>query len=247
MLVSFLSGLLAASFLLLGSIVPFVRKGHSEAVLHRIMAFGSGVLLGTAFLHLIPEASRSDPLKVGYGLAIAFLAIFGIEHATIIHACHKYYHEFLAHPEQFHSKLTSFVSMIAFLLHSLLDGLALAASFAISIPLGMATSAAVLVHQFPIGISLSSIFLHHKEKLSTALFRSLLVAISIPLGALLAYLWLEKINPSILSLILGFSAGSFIYIGATDILPEVHHKHDIWCFISFVIGIGIMYAAKVLG
>ena len=262
-----IGSILASVMLLAGSIVPLIKRGYSEQSLHRLMAFGSGVLLGTAFLHLIPEASKSDPLHVGYGLALAFLLIFGVEHGTLMHACHKYYHEYMEHPEQFHSKMSGVVSIIAFLLHSLLDGLALAASFAVSASLGMATAMAVLIHQFPIGVSLSSIFLHTatapkaaqeeqnaganqieiKGLRSDVIGKALLVAVSIPFGAVSSSPWIGKVGMESLALILGFSAGSFIYIGATDILPEVHHKHDIWCFICFTLGIGIMFLAKQLG
>lgn len=262
-----ISSILASVMLLAGSIVPLIKRGYSERSLHRLMAFGSGVLLGTAFLHLIPEASKSDPLHVGYGLVLAFLLIFGVEHGTLMHACHKYYHEYMEHPEQFHSKMSGVVSIIAFLLHSLLDGLALAASFTISAPLGMATSMAVLIHQFPIGVSLSSIFLHTaaapkvaqreedsgvkkieiKGLRSDVIGKAFLVAVSIPFGSVLASPWIGKVGMESLALILGFSAGSFIYIGATDILPEVHHKHDIWCFICFAAGIAVMFFAKQLG
>lgn len=247
--------LLAAFMLILGSIVPFIKRSYSERSRHRLMALGSGVLLGTAFLHLIPEASKSSPINVGYGLVFAFLLIFAVEQIAMMHACQDYYHDYVEHQEEFHSKMKRMVSFIAFLLHSLLDGVALAAGFATSLTLGIATSLAILIHQFPIGVSLTSIFLrpcHTNDKACLNLnkgiiLRALLTALSIPLGAILSFPWLAKFQAQSLAFILGFSAGSFVYIGATDILPEIHNKHDAWCFICFTAGIVMMFAARFLG
>lgn len=234
----------AAVALFLGSLFPLARAEHSKGVLHRLMSFGSGVLLGTAFIHLLPEAASHSTAMLGIGLAASFLFIFGIEQVTLMHACYKYYHECRINPGHFHRSVAGQVSFLAFLIHSLLDGLALAASFKISVTLGLAASFAVLVHQFPIGISLTSIFLHSQYTKQRILISSLLIAISIPAAALGVSLWLKGISPQLLSLLLAFSAGSFIFIGATDILPEVHEEHDMGCYLFFAVGMIAMFLAK---
>src|SRR5574342_414167 len=149
----FLSGLAGVS-MILGGLLPLKRKRWPQQALLRFMAFGSGVLLGASFLHVIPEAMTLSAARAGLGLAGAFLAIFAVEQFGLAHACPECAAERACrvHP-------MGWVAFSALGVHSLLDGLSIAAGFAASEALGSMAALAVLVHKVPTGISLAAILL----------------------------------------------------------------------------------------
>lgn len=242
-----LGSLSAALALFLGSVFPLLKIAWAQSVIHRLMSFASGVLLGTAFIHLLPDASAYNARYFGSGAILSFLLIFAVEHFTLMHACYKFYHEYPTNPEHLHTKIRGNVSFLAFLIHSFLDGLILATSFTFSASLGAIVSFAVLVHQFPAGLSIGSIFLGSKFSARQIGVYSLIIALFIPIGTLVSYAAVQGVSKDILGAFMGFSAGSFIFIGATDILPEVHEEQDLGCFLAFLAGIGVMALGGFVG
>jgi zinc transporter ZupT len=203
------------------------------------MAFGSGVLLGAAFLHIIPEAAALDGARAGLGLAGAFLAIFALEQYGLAHACPECVAEPACpvHP-------MGWVAFGALGLHSLADGLSIVAGFAASEALGMMATLAVLVHKLPTGISLAAILLGSGFSQWRSFFLTMAVAVATPAGALLSWGLLVQVAPRTLALILGISAGSFVYVGASDILPRLHQERSLTLFLLLVLGVTVTWVAR---
>lgn len=229
----FLYSLLAGTATVIGSLFVLYRAGGKRKDLYRLMAFASGVLLGAAFLYIIPEAMEQAGRPAAWGLVIGFAAFFALEQVTFSHACPEYCEDCPVHP-------IGLVAFVALALHSLIDGLALAAGFGVSTGLGLVAAFAVIVHEIPEGLSMTAIALAAGYGRKKALVLSLVVALATPVGALLAYTGVTGIAGSLLALLLGVAAGSFLYVGAADILPQLHRKQVQGTFALFMIGLGFM-------
>jgi zinc and cadmium transporter len=229
----FFYGLLAGTATVVGSLFVLYRAGWDRGGLYRLMAFASGVLLGAAFVHLIPKAVERGGRPAAWGLVIGFAVFFALEQVTFSHACPEYCEDCSVHP-------MGLVAFAALTLHSLVDGLAMAASFSTSAALGLVAAFAVIVHEFPEGLSMAAIALGAGYGRQRAFLLSLAVALATPLGAVAGYAGVRGITDPVLGLLLGVAAGSFLYVGATDILPQLHRQQDPGAFALFLAGLGAM-------
>src|SRR3989338_758192 len=131
---------------LLGSGVLLIRHEWSKSNIWRILAFGSGMLLGVSFIHILPEASSLAPDRAGMGVLTAFLLIFAVEGFTMIHSCSEFAEDCPIH-------IVGWTAFGALTLHSLIDGLAITVAFRKNPVLGEVVSSAILVHKFTDGLT----------------------------------------------------------------------------------------------
>ena len=110
--------------------------------------------------------------------------------------------------------------------HSLLDGVVIGAGFADSSAAGIVTSIGVSLHEFPEGLSILGILFHAGMERARAIAYSVAVALATPVGAIGGYLFLRTIGPGVLGALLGIAAGSFLYIAASDLLPETQRQRS---------------------
>ena len=126
--------------------------------------------------------------------------------------------------------------------HSFLDGVAIGIAFHVSSVVGAIVTAAVLTHDFSDGINTVSMILHHGGDRKQALKWLALDAVAPVLGVLSTFAF--SISESAVSIILAVFCGFFIYIGASDLLPESHHEHPTrWTTIATVLGMAVIYLA----
>lgn len=204
--------------------------------LHLILGFSAGAVIGVAFFDLLPEAielgaSRYDTGTITSLVALGFIIFLILDRFALMH-CH----------DDDHHHAHSTTSVLPLILHSLLDGVAIGLAFQVSIEVGAIVAIAVLVHDFSDGINTVGLILRNKGERKTA-FRYLLLDAAAPvLGALVASFF---ILPShILGIILSLFCGFFLYIGASDLLPESHHSHPtFWTTFMTILGITILYGA----
>lgn len=181
-----------------------------------LLSFSAGILLSFSFIHLLPEAVSETKSSYLWTL-ISFFAFYSIEHLLSIHNCQKE-KDCLPH-ETF-----TLVSWIGLLIHSAIDGVVIGAGFEVSQALGILSTLAVLLHEFPEGISTMSVMLYGGYKLKEAVIQSSLVAAATPLGALATFFLLRKVNSELVGILLAVAAGSFLYVAASDLIPEIHKK-----------------------
>jgi len=226
-------GLLAAFGNILGSIIPLLKKNISKKSLYKLMAFGSGILLGVAFMHILPEAMQIDAKLTAFGLTASFLLIFLLEHFVLVHSCPDSL-------EECPLQVVGTIAFLAILFHSIIDGIAITAGTKLSSKLGFIISFVVLIHKLPDGLTTSSILLASGYSRKKTLLFSLIVAFATPIAAIFSYMFVSSaIKP--LTFLLGFSAGAFIYVGAADLLPRLHKEKDLLCNMYFVLGLVIMF------
>lgn len=204
-----------------------------------LISFAVGVLLANALFNLLPEAILLNKDWPYYTLG-AIIFFFTIEHAITIHACSE--------PKDCEIHTSSLVSIIGIGLHSLLDGIIIAIGFEISPALGILNALAVIAHEIPEGIFTYTILKHSNNPESKNLLYTWIVALATPIGTIITLILIHNISPNILGIMLAITAGSFIYIGASDLTPELHHKSSFWNIVLIIFGILFVYTiGKFLG
>jgi len=217
----------------------WVSNRNLKEVADVLMAFAAGSLLGGAFFHLLPESLESISAINVFLLALAgFVLFILLESYLHWHRCK----ECDIHP-------FSYVILIGDGIHNFLGGIVLAASFLISIPLGIATIVAIIAHELPQQLGIFGVLVKGGFTRNQAIIRSFLAQSTIILGALCGYFLAGAIG-SFTSLLVPFAAGNFIYIASSDLIPEMH-KAEGWTklrsLLIFFLGIALMWALKIYG
>ncbi len=207
-----------------------------------LIGFAAGGLMGGGFLHLLPEALES----CGCGL-VFFYAIIGF---TIFFLMERYLYWRHCHNGVCDIHTFTYLNLIGDGVHNFTDGLIIAASFVTDIKLGIVTTLAVIFHEVPQEMGDFGILVYGGFSKPRALLLNFLCGLTAILGAIIGYL-LSSITEDISSFLISFTAGGFIYIAASDLIPEIHKQKDIKraniAFTAFILGIIFMALAKLIG
>jgi zinc and cadmium transporter len=225
-----LFSMIGGVFSLVGGMILLWKEALARKLSIYLISFAGGALLGAAFLELIPES-----LEIGETLAIesstviiftllGFLIAFLIE-GLLLQIHHHVNNHHTGH-EHDHGTLDTrpWLLLIGDSIHNFVDGFAITASFLASIPLGIATSLVVAAHEIPQEIGDFSIMIHAGWKKWRVVFWNIASALLTTVGALAAYAARDFLTPYIPHLLAG-TAGLFIFIAASDILPEFGHAN----------------------
>ena len=219
---------------LIGGILLLAKEKFALKISHFLSAFAAGTLLGTAFFDLLPEA-----VEGGEGLNIFFWALLGI---LIFFLLERFIHHHHDHPKG--QKNIVPLIVVGDSVHNFVDGVAIAATFLISIPLGVVTSLAVAAHEIPQEIADFGLMLHQGVKRGKVVWINLLSASAALLGAVLTFLFQERIE-GMLPAVLAITAGFFIYIAASDLIPEIHNRENrtiaFWETVMLLVGVLVIY------
>jgi zinc and cadmium transporter len=239
-----LSVLIVSLISLIGVLFIFLKKEALDNFLLFFVSLSVGSLLGGAFLHLIPEAFGDG----GFSLNISFLILLGIiiffMIENFVHWRHCHVPTSKNHPHHLGT-----MNLVGDGLHNLIDGLVIAAAYFVSIPLGIATTLAVIVHEIPQEIGDFGVLLYAGYSKRKALFFNFLSALAAMIGAIIGIIFSEK--SAIFSyIIVPIAAGGFLYIAGSDLIPEIHRKQEtgfsIKNLIGIILGILLMYALTFL-
>jgi ZIP family zinc transporter/zinc and cadmium transporter len=225
-------GLLAGFATIGGTMLVFYKEGWSRRNSVYLISFAAGIMLATSFLHIIPESMEvyeHAPLLVLVGVIIFYL----LESVVMLHPCHD---------EACEIHRMGIISWIGLTFHSLLDGVAIGLGFEISLQLGIVTALAVLLHELPEGIATTGILMHANLKRTKILLYSLAVALATPTGAVLAYFFLGRLPLEIIGILLALAAGSFIYISAADLIPQIHKRQHKINALILIGGVAVLMA-----
>lgn len=224
------------------SFFVYVNKEKMNKIVHFLLAFSAGSLLGGALLHLLPEASEFlNAESLFTSLLIAFTAFLLIE--KIIHWRH-------GHSEDCHIHPVGSVNFIGSALHNFIDGLVIAGAFVAGTNIGIVTSLAVALHEIPHKIGDYGVYLFSGHQHKKALIIDFISSLMIVVGGMVGYFALQRIE-IIMPYLMPIAAGGFIYIATSDLLPEVkkesNREKSILLMLTFVLGIILMYGIKFLG
>ena len=215
-----------------GALFLVSKKEIQSKKLLWLVALSAGALLAGAFLELLPEALEFVKPKTAFQVVLfAFLFFFILEKFLHWRHCHKA-------TCQEHS--FGYLNLFGDCFHNFLDGLIIAAAFLTDFKLGLATSLAVLLHEIPQEIGDLGVLLYAGFKPKKALLFNFLTALTAFLGAMLGILLSFSTYNFLIYLILPFSAGGFIYIAASDLIPEIRKTqsptHTLQIFAFFLLG-----------
>lgn len=210
--------------------------------LHLILGFSAGAVLGVAFFDLLPEAIElsSGVYDVGYITTVMALGFIGY---TILDRF-IFFHSHNTEGEHTHGKSTKrgVLGAGSLALHSFLDGAAIGLAFQVSSAVGVVVAMAVLVHDFSDGINTVNMILKNAGSKKQAFKWLLLDAVAPVLGVISTLFF--TLPESALGIILAIFSGFFLYIGASDLLPESHHGHPtIWTTMATILGMAVLYGA----
>jgi zinc and cadmium transporter len=201
------------------------------------VAFAAGTLLGDAFLHLIPQSYENGTVVTSFSIMGGILAFFILEKFIHWHHCHDIECEE-------HNRTFSYVILTGDAVHNFIDGMIIAASYLVSIPIGIATTMAVIFHEIPHEVGDFASMLYGGFSKTKALLYNFLAGIIAIFGALAVLLINSNLQNSSKFLI-PFAAGGFIYVASADIIPELHKStkiaHSIVQLICIIVGIFGMY------
>lgn len=225
-------GLSAAAANVVGALAVTSGRRWSVRALDRILAFAAGFLLSVAFVDLIPEAID----RGGRDAAIIALVSYLLVHLSQ-HTLGRHFH----FGEETHAvtRMVSRSALIGLLLHTFVDGVAVASGLLVSGPVGALVFLGVLLHKFPEGLAISSLFLAAGASRATALMAAAALGVATILGVVLtdAFAGLQSSG-------LAISAGVTIYVGASNLVPEIQARGGWETPISFVAGCGAYFAAR---
>ena len=193
--------------------------------LHLILGFSAGAVLGVALFDLLPEAfslagKHYAAATVTLFVAAGFFTFLFLSRVLLLHPEDE---EHAADDHHHHSHRQGTLGAASLSLHSFLDGVGIGLAFKVSTTVGVVVAAAVLAHDFSDGINTVSVILKNRGKGIRALKWLLLDAVAPLLGVASTYLF--TLSDTQLGIVLSVFCGFFLYIGASDLLPESHHRH----------------------
>jgi|TARA_Y100000310_G_scaffold341861_1_gene442560 zinc and cadmium transporter len=242
---SLISVIIVSLISFVGILTISIKADKLNKILLYMVSFSAGALFGDAFIHLLPEVVE----ETGFSLGISFYLMFGIAFSFIVE---KFIHWRHCHIPTSKEHVHPFAMMNLFgdAVHNFIDGVIIGASYLVSIPVGIATTIAVILHELPQEIGDFGVLLYGGFSKWKALFFNFITALTAVFGAvvsLLISLYVENIT----TVLVPFAAGTFIYIAGSDLIPELHKevevKKSLLQFIAIVFGVLVMLALLVLG
>lgn len=234
---SLLSTLIISLLSLIGLFLVFIKSKNLQKITLFLVSFAVGGLLGDAFVHLIPQSFEFFKNKsiASLFILIGILIFFVLEKILRWHHCH----EVDCHQEEKHVVT---LNLVGDSVHNFIDGALIAASFQVSIFVGLTTTLAVILHEIPQEIGDFGIMIHHGLSVKKTVFYNFITSLTSFLGVLIVFL----LNYDFYSYLIPLTAGGFIYLALTDLTPELH-RHDpkisitLTQLTSIILGLGLMF------
>ena len=223
---------------LIGIFSLSLNQERLKKILLFLVSFAVGGLFGDAFIHLLPQSFEMLGAILSTSLFIIFgiFSFFALEKFIRWRHCHIPTSEMHPHP-------VVTMNLIGDGVHNLIDGMLIGASYCVSIPIGIATTLAVVLHEIPQEIGDFGVLVHGGLSVKKALAFNFLSAVTAILGALISLVIGPHLADYSLSL-LPITAGGFIYIAGSDLIPELQHEvklsNSILQFSSIILGVGVM-------
>jgi zinc and cadmium transporter len=236
-----LGGVAMSTIALVGSVTLVLRELTLQKVLLPLVAFAAGSMIGGALFHMLPASLVNlSPQTTFAWVAAGFALFFALEQFLHWHHCHRA-------SAQCRKPLTYLV-LVGDGLHNLLGGLASAGVFLVDIRLGIAAWLAAAAHEVPQELGDFAVLIHGGWKKRSALLFNLLSGSTFLVGGLVAYAASKRFD---VGWLVPLAAGNFLYIGASDLVPEVNKGHSLGTsvahFACFLAGLGGLYALTALG
>ena len=251
-LISALTSTLVVSLLSLGGIFALSLR---ERTLHRILfvlvAFSAGSILGAAYFDLLPEALELvEESSVFVYITLGFVLFFFLERFIYWYRGHGHEADISDQiAEKAATKRFAYLNLVGDGIHNFIDGMVIAVSYLIGFPVGLATTIAVIFHELPQEIGDYGILVYAGFKRNRALLLNFVVALAVVVGGVFAAFFIETVQ-ALTGLLIALSAGGFIYLAASELVPELHKERDfkrsVVQFAIFMLGIVLIWSLGVI-
>lgn len=251
---AFTSVVLVSLISLIGLATFAVSIKHLHKALIFMVSFAAGGLFGDAFIHLLPKIVEEQ----GFSLSIALFVLLGIVMFFIVEKiihwkhCHQHHHHHLHNDEKTHRDHLhpfAWMNLLGDAVHNFIDGIIIGASYLASIPVGIATTIAVAMHEIPQEIGDFAVLLKGGFSKRKALMFNFFSALTALFGLIIVFS-LNNLVRKINLFVIPFAVGGFIYIAGSDLIPEIHKevkiKNSLMSLGCFVLGIAVMVALLAL-
>src|SRR3989339_614125 len=229
---------------LVGIFTLALNRDILQKIILYLVSFAVCALFGDAIIHLMPEAYET----FGKGLPTALMVILGIFIFFVLEKFIRWRHCHDGHCDE-HLKPVVYMNLFGDAVHNFIDGLVIAASYSVSIHLGIATTIAVILHEIPQEIGDFGVLIHGGLSVKKALFFNFLSALTSIIGAVLFFLVGDFLGNFRMALI-PVTAGGFIYMAGSDLIPELHHDErpirSLLQIFFIALGVGIMALMVIL-
>lgn len=228
---------------LVGVFTLSMKEAVLNKILMRLVALSSGALLGGAFLHLMPEGVELLSAKIFFSLVLSAI-IFYLLVEKILHwrHCHKG-----GSCDTHHSM--GYMNLIGDSVHNFIDGLVIAGAFVVDIRLGLVTAVAMALHEIPQEIGDFGVLIYSGFTKKRALFLNFITALMIVVGGIFGW-FLSLHSAGVEKYLLPIAAGGFIYIAASDLLPELRKNLSLRSFFKdflfMLCGVGVILLVSFL-
>jgi zinc and cadmium transporter len=224
---------------LIGAVLMLKKKFQTITYGGVLVSMAAGVMLATAVLDLLPEAIEGYGEKEIFWALLAGICLFFVMERLI----HWYHHHGHTHAQEKSIKPTAYLILLGDALHNFFDGIAIATAFSVSNTVGVATTIAVILHEIPQELADFVALVHSGVKFWKALFFNLISALTAVLGVVVGWMFLSSVSGT-LPFLLAFTAGMFVYISCSDLIPALHEdfKRDRkWLqTVTFLLGVIVM-------
>ena len=233
-------------FSLSGIFALSLKEKTLHSILFFLIAFSAGSILGAAFFDLLPEAMEMmDESVVFIYIALGFVAFYFLERFIYWYHGHGHYSDIIEHEdERAATKGFAYLNIIGDAIHNFIDGMIIAASFTVGAHVGVATTVAVIFHELPQEMGDYGILIYAGFEKTRALMLNFAAALSVVVGGIFASFYLETVE-AFSGTLIAFSAGAFIYLAASELIPELKEEEDfrraVIQFIIFIVGLVLIW------
>lgn len=242
---SLVSVSIVSAISLIGIFTLLFKRNFMQNILLFLVSFAVGGLFGDAFIHLLPESFE----KLGINLTTSSLVLAGILIFFVLEKFIRWRHCHVPTSEQ-HPHPVVFMNLVGDGVHNLIDGMLIGAAYLVSIPIGIATTIAVILHEIPQEMGNFGVLIHGGLTIRKALLFNFLTALTAIAGTILSLTVGPHLHGYALYM-MPITAGGFLYIAGSDLIPELHQEsstvHSIIQFLSILLGIGVMALLLLLG
>jgi zinc and cadmium transporter len=237
---AFASVLLVSIVSLIGIITIGINVKLLRKFLVYFVSFSAGALLGDVFIHLLPEIVE----EAGFTLQVSIYIMAGIAISFVIEKFIHWRHCHLPESKD-HVHPFALMNLMGDMVHNFIDGIILGAAYMVSIPVGIATTIAIILHEIPQEIGDFGVLLHGGFSKAKALILNFVTALSAVAGLVIALI-LNNFVSNINTFLIPFAAGTFIYIAGSDLIPELHKETEVKKsavqLLFLVLGVAIMFS-----
>lgn len=244
-LYSLVSVIIVSLISLVGVLVFSLKEENLKKSLLYLVSFSAGGLFGHAFIHMIPEAVGEN----GFGLQVSLYILIGIVTSFIMEKFLQWRHCHIPTSEE-HPHSFAYMNLFGDAVHNFIDGLIIGGSYLANIPLGIATTLAVVFHEIPQEIGDFGVLIYGGFNKSKAIFFNFSTALTAIFGAIVA-LSVGFLIQDFIPFLIPFAAGNFIYIAGSDLIPELRKEEPRFLksalqLASFVLGVLILFSLVLL-